>query len=1190
MQVFSNKFKRDGQHETPQAPPSGRTQSAPTTRALRLAKRNAAKLLAQAGTVEKFTTATTTSISVSSEKFVLDQQMQIPSDNKSSLSDLPLEQHHRAAPLLDQPASPLDDALSTDFLHRTRNTNVSDLKRVREKPINFPPPTDPIWSKINEELRVALPQVFPSSIIKKMEISKLNRKADRWLHAFFLERFGEIPSKKIKNPHPREKRENKAMARYRMQKNEVRKARKALLKAGFERDSEPLQALTRSWRIIMKRHNKLRKALLLQERARARKREEKRFKKNPPKFAKTMFAGKTSNQQPLFSAEAAKEYFANLYRDTDRKYSYSPLSTSTRPPLPAIPFITRCPTFAEFKASARRKRNGAAASLNALTYVPYKKCPALLAFVHRLGCRIWKELMVPDDWAMALLSLLAKTEDLSLPAEFRPIAVACTVGKIFFSIVSVRMERFMVKNNYIRREVQKGFLAGIPGCLEHSFGLFEALKEAKSEKRQIVISWLDLANAYGSVRHNLIQFALAWFHIPESVQKLIFNYYDKMMGMIKTKNWTTGFFLFDIGLFQGCVLSTILFDCVFQMLLDFLKPLNHLGYTFKRAPVSNLARAYADDLALITKTSAGNQKTIDRTSVWLNWTKTMAAKPRKCISFAMKQFDRRVKNHSFTPATDLCYSMFDPRLQIAGKQMAFLLTPRNGDFFKSSHFKFLGRQIHARLQEKEIANQLRAKFLSQVEMLETCLINGFMKLWIYQHYILAYLSWPFLIYDLNLSFAKSLTTAILPKLKRWSGIGRTVDTGLLFRARKNFGLGLTSVTDHYQRMQIVKCDLLANSVDPNIRALFETRVKREATQTRIWSATKLHSMAVAESDLKQKYPANPGRQGLGLTRNTANLNPSEKRKLVTQLALSFAEEKRIAHAHSLARQGVWLQWQENTTPFDFSWHNLIYGPGRHILKFVLNASVNWVKTPDLLKLWGYSKHSRCPLCQLEPCTLHHIIVGCPIALREKRYTWRHDSVLLCIEEELKAHLQHRKDFRPDDTKIVFVAAGTAKAKKRVYGIPQSIMDGAKDWQLLVDFDSKNIVFPTEIYSTPERPDIIIFSSSLKRVIMIELTCPAEEGIQNAVLRKQARYKDLQTEINNGHWTATLLTVEVGARGFVAHSVFRCLQKLGFSSRSKNRICKKLSLISAKCSYTIYLSTNSNWHKFRTLLTLGATDP
>ncbi len=582
--------------------------------------------------------------------------------------------------------------------------------------------------------------------------------------------------------------------------------------------------------------------------------------------------------------------------------------------------------------------------MNALTYVPYKKCPALLAFIHRLSCRIWKELIVPDDWAIALISLLAKTEDLSLVAEFRPIAVACTVSKIFFSIISVRLERFMVKNRYIRREAQKGFLAGIPGCLEHSFGLFEALKEAKSENRQIVISWLDLANAYGSVRHNLIQFALAWYHVPKNVQRLIFNYYEKMMEMIKTKHWRTGFFLFDIELVQGCILSTILFDCVFQMLLEFLKPLNSLGYTFKHAAVTNLVRAYADDLSLTTKTPAGNQKAINRTSLWLDWTKTMAAKPRKCISFAMKQFPRRMKKHSFTPATNLCYSIFDPKLQISGKQMAFLLNPQNGDSFKSSHFKFLGRQIHAQLQEKEIMKQLETKFLSQVEMLEKCLINGFMKLWIYQHYILAYLSWPFLIYDLNLSFAKSLTVKVMPKLKAWSGVGRAVETGLLFRDRKNFGLGLTSVTDHYQRMQIVKCDLLSNSDDPNIRTLFETRVKRERASTRVWRATKLHSIAVAESDLKQKYPANQGRQGLGLTRNTANLNPSERRKLVTQLALSFAEEKRIAHAHSLAHQGVWLQWHETSTPFDFSWHNLIYGPGRHILKFVLNASVNWVKT------------------------------------------------------------------------------------------------------------------------------------------------------------------------------------------------------------------------------------------------------
>ena len=110
----------------------------------------------------------------------------------------------------------------------------------------------------------------------------------------------------------------------------------------------------------------------------------------------------------------------------------------------------------------------------------------------------------------------------------------------------------------------------MPGCIEHTFALLEALKDAKDSYRQIIIAWLDLANAYGSVRHNLIQFALNWYHIPKPIQAIIFDYYEKLCAMVTANNWSTGFFLFDIGLFQGCVLSTILFDCVFQLLLDFL--------------------------------------------------------------------------------------------------------------------------------------------------------------------------------------------------------------------------------------------------------------------------------------------------------------------------------------------------------------------------------------------------------------------------------------------------------------------------------------------------------------------------------------------------------------------------------------------------------------------------------------------
>ena len=92
--------------------------------------------------------------------------------------------------------------------------------------------------------------------------------------------------------------------------------------------------------------------------------------------------------------------------------------------------------------------------------------------------------------------------------------------------------------------------------------------------------------------------------------------------------------------------------------------------------------------------------------------------------------------------------------------------------------------------------------------------------------------------------------------------------------------------------------------------------------------------------------------------------------------------KNELHAHSLARQGVWLQWSDKTIPFDFSWKNLLFGPGKKVLKFVLNVSVNWVKIPDLLKLWGYTHKDLCCLCGSSGCTIHHILSNCTVALKQ----------------------------------------------------------------------------------------------------------------------------------------------------------------------------------------------------------------
>ena len=116
-------------------------------------------------------------------------------------------------------------------------------------------------------------------------------------------------------------------------------------------------------------------------------------------------------------------------------------------------------------------------------------------------------------------------------------------------------------------------------------------------------------------------------------------------------------------------------------------------------------------------------------------------------------------------------------------------------------------------------------------------------------------------------------------------------------------------------------------------------------------------------------------------------------------------------------------------------------------------------------------------------------------------------------------------------------------------------------------------------------------SCSQTVIIIELTCPAEEGIEAAQTRKKARYEGLLVECRENSWSPSLFTVEVGARGFVCRSLHRCLSSLGVIPKTKKALCKVVSLIVAKCSLAILQSHSSHvWDKNRVRLSADLWQP
>jgi hypothetical protein len=1086
------------------------------------------------------------------------------------------------------------EASSYPYHHGTRTPNKEDFKRTKNSRLDLPATGEKKrWVELNAILSDVLPRKFSRTWISSTPSSDIASRFDTFLFEFFKENCGIVEPVESK-PQVNNSSKHKGLSCLRLKKQQCKKARKDLLKRGFDKSSAPVLAITGVWKKLLRAHNKLRRAVKYKQAARAKKFAKRQFLKDRVKFAKKLFSDQKKSGNPTFSKEEGDAYFKKLYHDDVREAEFSPLEGMERPPPPEHGFEMRPPSFRDFRRSALKKRNGAAPGFNAITYLIFKKCPAVLSCLHKICLHVYKSKSVPKDWAAAYVVLLQKSESLDNPEEFRPIAITNTAGKLFFSIISDRLQEFMVKNKYIKTAVQKGFLFGVPGCVEHSFALVEALRRVRADKRAIVISWIDLANAYGSVKHNLVQFALNWYHVPKHIQGLIFDYYEKLCASVTTKDWATSFFDFDIGLFQGCVLSTILFDCVFNLLLDFLGPLEGKHAVKVEDGSTAFIKAYADDLKIATSTPEGHQIVLDATDTWLKWSLTMRAKPRKCVCMAFRQFRKNAPPSKFDNVSNKIYSVYDPQLSIAGKRMKFILQDES---FEGTHFKFLGRWLNPALDEAEVKNAFLSKTDELMKKLENNAIDGFMKLWIYQHFVLGMLSWPLLIQDFNRDFVKvqvARPTGVY--LRRWAGVFKSIDIGCLHRRKENFGLGLTSLVTYFEKLQVIKLHLVKFSPDPSIAALYEMRRKREESQSRIWRPTRLLEKVCAMTDFDLKFQhAKPGdTRGLGHGLFTqAKVSDPSHRALCTGNVQKLADAAHESHAFELNMQGNWLKWEHGVFPFDLSWKNLLLGPGARVISFVLNATHNSVMTPDLRNICGYAAAPICKLCSVagigSKATLHHIIAGCRTALEDHRYTWRHDSVILSLLQFIQPAIMQHNEKPPLAPRVPaigksFVAAGAAATKSKSVRPRRSLLGSASDWKLLVDFRHETYMFPPHIFSTRERPDILLYSNSARTVIFGELTCPAEEGVVEAKLRKQARYSSLAEEIRTRHWTVHVLTLEVGARGFVARTTHNFLRKLGLSPSEAKIACRSVSEVAARCSYSIYLRHDQGtWSSSRTLL-------
>ena len=152
----------------------------------------------------------------------------------------------------------------------------------------------------------------------------------------------------------------------------------------------------------------------------------------------------------------------------------------------------------------KMKPSGSPCPLDQVSVICFKRCPFLRSYLTDLIHAVLSSGSIPSEWKKACTILIDKKGDTSVPSNFRPITLENIPLKVFTSCIRNAMYSFLTANNCIEHNIQKGFTPNISGTLEHTTQMANIINTARSKQRSLIITLLDLKNAFGEVHHNLI--------------------------------------------------------------------------------------------------------------------------------------------------------------------------------------------------------------------------------------------------------------------------------------------------------------------------------------------------------------------------------------------------------------------------------------------------------------------------------------------------------------------------------------------------------------------------------------------------------------------------------------------------------------------------------------------------------------
>ena len=243
--------------------------------------------------------------------------------------------------------------------------------------------------------------------------------------------------------------------------------------------------------------------------------------------------------------------------------------------------------------------------------------------IHNMFIIQWLVGYTPDGWKESNTVLLYKKGDPLDLKNYRPIALANTLYKLWTSMLTEVLSKYAETYDILSNS-QEGFRQH-RNTIRQIQNVQNILSDARLTNRNLFLLYIDFSSAFNTIDHDKLLQTMHDLGFPEDAIYVIQDLYNNATTKAKLTIGTTEPIQINRGTIQGDTLSPLLFTIFLEPLLRWLQ-VGGRGYRYgslqaspEHKDLTTSNAAYADDLLMMTNSHLDLRTQAEKVEAFCTW-------------------------------------------------------------------------------------------------------------------------------------------------------------------------------------------------------------------------------------------------------------------------------------------------------------------------------------------------------------------------------------------------------------------------------------------------------------------------------------------------------------------------------------------------------------------------------------------